>query len=111
MQDDNLIRALLSNALATSKPSGKKRKKRSLDLYYEQPSLFRSYPVPTYLEIMAKIMAKPKPKFISIGDRRLIERQKQMTAHYAQLDIQELNRQCLAERKARYLDPANPFKK
>lgn len=108
MQDDNLIRELLGNSLAPSKPSGKKT---ALDLYYEQPDLFRkkSYPVPTYLEIMAKI--KPKPKFISIGDRRLIERQRAITAHYLQLDIQELNRQCLAERKARYLDPANPFKK
>lgn len=109
MQDDNLIRELLSNSLAPSKSSGKKR---SLDLYYEQPDLFRkkAYPVPTYQEVMAKI-TKPKPKFISVGDRRLIERQKAMTAHYAQLDIQELNRQALAERKARYLDPANPFKK
>ena len=107
MQDDNLIRELLSNSLAPSKSSGKKT---ALDLYYEQPNPFRkpSYPVPTYLEIMAKIT---KPKFVSIGDRRLIERQRAMTAHYAQLDIQELNRQCLAERKARYLDPANPFKK
>ncbi len=106
-KDDNLIRELLANSLIAAKPSPK----RSLDLYYEQPDLFRkkSYPVPTYLEIMAKI--KPKPKsFISVGDRRLIERQRAITLHYLQLDIQELNRQCLAERKARYLDPANPFK-
>jgi hypothetical protein len=101
-KDDNLIRGLLANSLIAAKPSPK----RSLDLHYESGNFKKSYPVPAYLEIMAKI----KPKFISFGDRRLIERQRAITAHYAQLDIQELNRQCLKERKARYLDPADPFK-
>jgi hypothetical protein len=39
-----------------------------------------------------------------------IKRQKAIALHYASLDIQALNRQCLAERKTRYLNPSNPFK-
>ena len=40
-----------------------------------------------------------------------IERQRAIALHYANLDIRALDRQCLEERKTRYLNPSNPFKK
>jgi len=52
---------------------------------------------------------KSKPKFISIGDRQLIERQRAITTHFASLDTHELNRLALDERKSRYLDANDPF--
>ena len=54
-------------------------------------------------------MAKIK-KFVSVGDRKLIERQRAINLHQSQLNTKELNRLALAEAKSRYLDPANPFK-
>lgn len=39
-----------------------------------------------------------------------IERQRAIALHYANLDIRALNRQCLEERKTRYLSTDNPFK-
>ena len=40
-----------------------------------------------------------------------IQRQRAIALHYASLDIQALNRKCLEERKNRYLNPDDPFKK
>jgi len=102
-KDDLLIKELLKNSLILPKPMAK----TSLDLWYEQTAPEKSRPVPTYFEIMKKIQSKPK--FISISDRRLIERQRAITAHYASLDTQELNRLALDERKSRYLDANDPF--
>ena len=39
-----------------------------------------------------------------------IQRQRAIALHYLNLDIRALNRQCLEEKKARYLSPLNPFK-
>jgi hypothetical protein len=102
MLDDNLVRALLSGGAQV--PSTK-AKKRSLDLHYESGNFQAFYRVPTYLEVMAKIK-----KFVSVGDRKLIERQRAINLHHSQIDTKELNRLALAEAKSRYLDPAKPFK-
>jgi len=40
-----------------------------------------------------------------------IQRQRAIALHYLNLDIKALNRQCLEERKSRYLSPLKPFKK
>ena len=39
-----------------------------------------------------------------------IKRQRAIALHHLNLDIQALNRQCLEERKNRYLSTDNPFK-
>ena len=40
-----------------------------------------------------------------------IKRQRAIALHYLNLDIKTLNRECLEERKTRYLSPSDPFKK
>ena len=101
MLDDNLVRALLSGG---AQVSSTKARKRSLDLHYESGNFQSFYRVPTHLEVMAKIK-----KFVSLGDRKLIERQRAINLHQSQINTKELNRLALAEAKSRYLDPANPF--